>query len=368
MINKFRFVFTVFFALLLAGSFSVANAQQARKVAPPPPPNPLVELLPDSDVVVSVNTQKLINVALPQFLGAKSPTVTQLNTWISTFKTQTGIDLRQIQYAAVGIKYKQISATEMDFEPVILAGGKINALAIMALLKMGATGKYREIQSGGKTIFVLPLKDVAGESKEAKEVTVEPKENENKSPAAPAPPAEAKNTDKIFGGFKGELAIGALDDHTFAIGTVARVEEAFAGAAALNPELVSAVNVKPGALISFSGKMPADISKLLGLGTDEFAKMADSVRVVSGYLDLNGVNASLMVAAKTETPEQAASIEATITGLREIGKAIVGGTKGPEKAVFTRMINNALITRTGGQVQLKLSIPQADLNVLAKKL
>lgn len=366
MINKFRFVFAVFFTVLLAGSFSVANAQQAaRKAAAPPPPNPLVQLLPDSDVVVSVNTQKLINVALPQFLGAKSPTVTGLNTWISTFKTQTGIDLRQVQYAAVGIKFKQISATEMDFEPVILAGGKINALAIMALLKIGASGKYREIQSGGKTIFVLPLKDVMGESKEA---AGEPKENENKPPATPAPPAEVKNTDKIFGGFKGELAIGALDDHTFAIGTVARVEEAFAGAAALNPELVSAANVKPGALISFSGKMPPDVSKLLGLGTDEFAKMADSIRVVSGYLDMNGVNASLMVAAKTETPEQAASIEATITGLREIGKALIGGTKGPEKAVFTRMINNALITRTGGQVQLKLSVPQADLNVLAKKL
>jgi len=349
--NKFGSFFAFLVAAMILASFSAAHGQQARK--PLVAPNPLVSLLPASDGVVSFNAQKFLNVALPQLLGADSPKLAQINAHIDEIKNQTGIDLRQFERAAVGLKYKQISATEIDFEPVILASGKFNPGAMLALVKIAASGKYREETFGGKTFYVLQLKEMFPEDAQKK----------------PRSSSVEKMMDKMLKTFSGELAVGALNEKTLAIGSVARMQETFAGTSTLNPELKSLVNTKPGAILSFSGNVPSGLSKMFGMDNDEIAKMMDSVKLASGYLDISAAgNASLMVAAKTGTVEEAMSLEDTMTGLKELAKMLVGGAKGNEKLVYMRMIDNAKITRTVSQVQLNLLIPQSDLSILAKKL
>lgn len=348
--NKFLFTFFAIFTLLLTGT---ASAQQARKPLPPPA-NPLISSLPASDAVISFDAQKFFNTALPQLLGADSPQMAKVNAHIDLIKEKTGLDLRQFEQAAVGIKYKQISATEIDFEPLILTSGKFNAGAILALVKIAANGKYREEQIGGKTVYVLQLNELLAEAQQRQ----------------PKSSGLEKMIEKMLRTFSGELAVGALNDKTLAMGSLVRVQETFSGSAPLSAELRSMVNAKPGAVLSFAGNTPQGFSKMVGMDNDEIAKTIDSMKSIFGHLDMNAGNAWLMLAAKTYNDDQAQNLEETIVGFKMLGKALIGTVKATpkEREMYTRMVDNAKITRTGSQVQIDLSVPQSDLSILAKKL
>jgi hypothetical protein len=348
--NKFLFSF---FALLLLLSAGIANAQTARKPLVTPA-NPLIASLPASDAVVSFNGEKFFNVALPQLLGADSPQMAKINAHINLFKSKTGLDLRQFEQAAVGIKYKQISATEVDFEPLILTSGKFNAGAILALVKIAANGKYREEHVAGKSVYVLQLNDLLAEAQQAQ----------------PKSAGVEKFVEKMLRTFSGEFAVGALNDKTLAMGSLARVQETFSGTSPLGADLKLAANSKPGAVLSFAGNMPAGISKMFGLDNDEISKTIDSMKQLSGSLDMNDGNASLVLAAKTFSTEQAQTLEDTMSGLKMLGQAFIGTVKATpaEREMYGRIIDNAKITRAGTQVQIELLIPQSDLSILAKKL
>ena len=47
-----------------------------------------------------------------------------------------------------------------------------------------------------------------------------------------------------------------------------------------------------------------------------------------------------------------------------VGKALLGGSKGADKKVYSRMVENAKISRTGNEIMLNLQVPQTDINVL----
>lgn len=351
--NKSNSFFAFLLAALILGSFAAASAQQARKPALSPPQNTLIQSLPASDAVVSFDAQKFLNNALPQLLGADSSELARINAHLDQIKGQTGIDLRQFESAAAGLKYKQVAPNQIDIEPVILVRGKFNPGAILALVKIAVNGKYREEQIGGRTVYVLQLKEIFTES------------------AQKQPPSSVveKMMEKILRTFSGELAVGALNDKTLAIGSVARVQDTFSGASALSPELKAVANAKPGAILNFAANTPAGLSKIFGMDNDEFGKLIDSVKLLFGYVSISAAgNASLMVTAKTGTVEQATNLENTMNGLKEVGKMLIGGIKGNEKQIFLRMVDNARIGRTGSFVQLSLLIPQSDLSALTKKL
>jgi hypothetical protein len=353
MINKTRFNFAFIFAVLLAVFVNIAAAQTGKTAAQPA--NPLVQSLPASDAVISFNTQKFLNTALPQLLGADSSKLTQINAHIDQIKDKTGIDLRQFEQAAAGIKYKQISATEIDFEPVILANGKFNAGAVMALVRIAASGKFREEKVGDKTVYVLQVQEIMSEVAQGKTGSS----------------SIEKMMEKVLRTFSGELAVGALDNKTLVIGSAARVKETFAATTApLNAELKTSANAKPGTILSFAGNVPAGLSKMFGFDNDEFAKITDSIKVLSGYLDMNGTNASLMLAGKTNSVQEAMDLEDTANGLRSMGKALIGMLKASpmDREMYGRLIESAAISRTGNQVKLNLLITQGDLSILAKKL
>ena len=54
---------------------------------------------------------------------------------INEMENRTGIDLRKFDQVAVGVAFKQVSPKEMDYEPVAIASGDINAGALIAVAK-----------------------------------------------------------------------------------------------------------------------------------------------------------------------------------------------------------------------------------------
>ncbi len=62
--------------------------------------------------------------------------------------------------------------------------------------------------------------------------------------------------------------------------------------------------------------------------------------------------------------EQAQSLQETLEGLQMVGKALIGGSKGADKQVYVRMIENLRLTRNVNEVIFDLQVPQSDINIL----
>lgn len=349
MFNRSRFLVLAIISLFITSATINTLAQTVKPKAIPP--SALANSLPASDAVMVLNAKKFIDTALPEILGADSPKLAQINAQIAAVKEKTGIDLREFEQAAAGIKYKHISATEIDFEPVIVANGQFNAAAKIALVKIAVNGKYREEKVGEKTYFVLPVNDIFADiTKGQRGSSVE------------------KMMEKVLRTFSGEIAVAALNEKTLVVGSPARVSETLGATTSISAEMASFANAKPGAVVTFGGKTPAGLSKMFGLDNEEIAKMLDSVRTVSGHLDMTATGASLLLAAKTNSVGEATEIEGTMTGLKELGKVLVSTVKGEERDTYSRLIDAASITRVGNQVKINLLIPQSDLKILGKKL
>jgi len=341
-----------FFALLTCGALflnfvGVVSAQTKTTVQTSVQTNQLAALLPASDGVLTLDVQRLLNEAVPQILSSKQQTLAQMNAKIDELREKTGLDVRQFEQIAVGVAMKRISAQEVDLEPVILARGKYNANALIAVAKLAANGKYREEKFGSRTVYVFTGKGMI----------------------APNKPTTKnswfdKTIDRMINSLTKEIAVTSLDGGTLAFGSLARVRETFENKSPINTEVLSLVNRKPNAVLSFGAKLPNGLSGFVDLDNDELGKTLDSIRQMSGAVEIGDGNTAVSVTAKTLKAEQAQSLKETLDGLQMLGKAFLGGGKTEDKKVYGRMIDNARVAQSGSEVTLDLQVPQSDINIL----
>lgn len=347
------------FALLVACAFGINAASvafaQVKTMESERQAQTLAASLPASDVVVAVNTQRLFNEGLPQVLSNNQPMLKKILDEMDKIKSQTGVDLRQFEQFALGIASRNVSAKEFNFEPVMLVRGSYNPAAMISLAKVALGGKYREEKVGDKTVYIFtppPAK-------------VKPQGNtpqSNKSPAKNS--VFEKAMEKMFADLSREFAVGAFDGNTLAIGSTARLRETFQTRTRIDAEVLDLVNRKPNALINFGARLPNGMSGIVNLENDELGKNIDSIRQISGALDVADGNAMVSLMAKTLKPEQAQSLKDTLEGLQMIGKAFLGSAKGADKKVFGRIVENARVTNNGSEVMLDLQVPQSDIDIL----
>jgi hypothetical protein len=349
--NKKLFAFLSLFAFIFS-TFTVSFAQPKRlpKTVVKQPSNALATLLPASDGVINIDLKRLMNEALPQMFATNPEMMTEINGKITEVQDRTGIDLRQFEQVAVGIAFKQVSAKEVDFAPLILGRGKFNAGALLALAKMAAKGKYREEKIGDKTVYVFSAQEIMEQNKPAI----------NNSTLG-------KMVDKALKSLKNEIAVTTYDDNTLAIGSLARVRETFTAQTRVNPSLLAYLNRKPTAVMSFGANTPNGVSAFLNLDNDEIGKILGGVRVLYGSMDAVDGNMSVAVVAKSVDLQNAKDMEESINGLQMVGKGLLSGSKGKDKEVYSRMIDNAKISRKLTEVMLDLQVPQSDINILLGK-
>jgi hypothetical protein len=265
-------------------------------------------------------------------------------------KTETGLDLRQFEQIAVGVSGKKISATDMTFEPIILARGTFNSGSLLALAKVAAKGKYREEKISGKTAYIFSAKQAVAQ---AKSQTANSKGSMFETAI-----------DKMFRGFSDEVAVTAYDTNTLAIGSVVRVRETFAAKTRIGADVLDLVNRKPNSIMSFGIKLPTGLSQFVNLDNDEIGKNLEAIRQISGSVDTSGSLATVSLAAKTLETAQAKTLQETLEGLQMIGKVFIGSGKGADKKVYARMIDNAKISQSGNEVMLDLQVAQSDIDIL----
>lgn len=321
------------------------NAQTAARQT-----NKLAAQLPNSDGVVVMDMQRLTKEALPQFLAGKVQFLNEINTRIDDIKTQTGIDLRNFEQVAVGVTFKEIAPQKLDYEPIVLARGKINSGALLATAKLAASGKYREEKSGAKTIYVFAAKEIMQAHKPQ---TMTPKEEED--------------FNKTLARIPAEIAATAFDDSTLAIGSPARVRETLEAKPRVSPNLLTLVNRKPTSVLSFAANLPQNASRFFNLSMDELAKTIDTIQQASGTVDVVGANTVASIVTKTYRPEQAKDLEDTLAGLQMLGKGFLAMQQGSDKKIYAKMVESAKISRVASEVMLDVQVANSDLSVLLGK-
>ncbi len=336
--------------------------------------NDLAALLPASDGVLTIDMQRVLSDAVPQILSGKPQILTDINAKIDEIRDKAGLDLRQFEQVAVGVTTKQVSAKEFDLEPLVLARGKYNAGALIALAKLASKGKYREEKVGERSVYIFSGKSAA-ESKIAKyEITSiagqDASPDTAKTPTIEQDKSPKKDSwfDKAFermiDGLMKEVAVTSYDGNTLAFGSVARVRETIEAKTRVNADLLNLANRKPNAIVAFGANLPSGLSSYIDLDNDEFGMTLDSIRQVSGAMELINGDTAVSMAAKTAKADQAQKLQETLQGLQLIGKSLIGGSKGADKQVYSRMIENAKITRNQLEVALDLQVPQTDINIL----
>lgn len=307
----------------------------------------LVSLLPASDAVAVMDVKRFFGDALPRILASNQPILGEITAKLDEIQSKSGLDLRKFDQIAIGLKMNQVSAKEIDFDPVAIVRGDVSAGALVSVAKLASDGTYREEKVGERTIYIFTPKKVAA-----------------KTVAKAGNPGIAGAIERTMSVPSKELALTAYDSSTLVVGTPARVRETLAAKTFVAAEILSLLPVTVSPILSFAARTPTGMTNYLPLANDELGKNLNSIRYVAGSMDVAEGSASLHVMARTLKAEQAQGLLDTIQGLQLIGKAFLGGSKKPEQKIYARLIENARIARTGNDVTLDLSVPQSDIDAL----
>ena len=333
-------------AFLLSGiGFFSAEAKTASSTA-----HDLAMLLPESDGVITLDSERLITEALPQILSGNQPKLKQITVKIDELKSEIGLDLNDFKHVAIGLKSESVTEKEIDLEPVVLARGNIESKAMIALARVASNGKYTTEKANGKTIYIFSTEKLIEKNK--------PKANEN---------FFGKILNKMIKGLESELAVTDFDKNTLAIGTVKRVKEAISESPRVGGDVLALLKRKPNSIANMGAILPNGLSKFIALDNDELGNTIDSIRQLQGSMDVNDGNTMVALMAKTAEPTQAEDLEMTIAGFQLIGKSLLGRSDKPKNKVYARMVENLQIARDKNAVMLDLSVAQSDLNVIIGK-
>ena len=315
--------------------------------------NQLAALLPVSDGVLNINMQRFLSEALPQILSGNQTMLSDILGKIDQVKSQTGIDLRQFEQIAVGVTAKNTAAKKMDFEPIMLARGTFNAGALIAAAKIAASAKYREEKIGDKIVYIFSAKKNVPDNKASAGKT-----------SILIPGAGLVFSSDWLKSFSGELAVTSFDANTLAIGSMPRVREMLQTKTRVAADVLALVNRKPNAMISFGATLPNGMSGFVNLENDELGKNIDAIRQIAGAVDVSDGSANVSLMARTLKSEQAKGLQETLQGLQMFLPSILGGSKGADKKVYARILENLSIAQSGSDVTIEARIPKSDIDIL----
>ena len=370
--NLFTFLLIVSIFSLNLPNFALADnkkpqAKTATRDTQTLNPNDLIWSLPNSDAVVSMDTQKLLNEALPQILAGSPTRLADINQKIDEMKAKTGIDLRTFEKIVAGVNFIHTPKSKtVEIAPLVLARGSFNSGALLAAARLAANGKYQEVKYGNKTIYVISTANVGKNS--PKPTTTKDKDDSTEN--LPAKVA-TKTLGMSFDLIGNQIAVAAFDDKTLAIGDLARVKESLNGLSGknrLNNEIAQMVTKNPNAVMSFAGNLPPKMSAIIGVEEAELAKTLDTIRQMSGFLEMSDGNAIINVAARTQQNDQAQQLEETLNFLKMLGGNMLGQKKDDMSKIYTRAIDSAKISRVNNDVELTATVNSADVQKLAAKL
>lgn len=329
----------LFVALVIAISFLNASAQTQNATIIQPDQTSLATL-PDADLIIHINPQRIINDALPRIMPADK--YKDIRNMLEQAKQVTGIDASHIEYLVAAVRIDKpkgnVPFPMPDF--VFVMRGDFSAEGLIGMARMAASGKLREEKYGSRNINLLRIDEVAKEAE--------------KNPFLSA---------------FAEIAIATLDGNTIALGSPAYVKAAIdagEGRGRLNPAMMSYVTRDPDVLLSITGEPLAAFARAFGLldkHSDEKCDWATRFGQFDASLRLEGTAFKLRYTLYADNPETAGIIKNLLSAvLQQAGNAPISD-KTAQAA-----IKNLTITTEGNEVLVQTELSQEMVASLVQQL
>jgi hypothetical protein len=295
--------------------------------------------LPEADMLIYINPQRILNDALPKFLPPAD--LENMRKSFAEAKQQAGVDPTKVQYLVIAVRFRKPTA-DLNFQPpefMAVTGGDFNADSLMGLARLASQGKLRDESYGGKTMGLMTIEPIAKESE--------------KNPLL-----------KYFT----ELAVVPLNSNTFAAGTPGYVRaaiDASDGRGRISTEALNMLVRDPNALMSIAGSPWGSFAKSFGmLGTETTPRTprCDS-RIGDFYsaLTMDATNFMFRGVSNADNPDTARIFANLYTGLFQyMSKSI------PDPTAQT-LINGFSITAEGDEVLVRADFPQQMVLDLIKE-
>jgi hypothetical protein len=341
-IHALSVVLAIALAALIASSTSAQTSRNASAVAAAATTTQaasvLLPALPNSDVAMFVDVQKILNDALPRALAEDKAKLAQINSEIDSFKTRYGIDARSFDRVAVGMRFINRSPTVITTDMVALAQGRFNAPAMIAAARIAMKGKYKEAKHGGQTIYTFTINDRM----------------------------------KWLGLLSmkvSDVSIAALDANTLAIGDLNLVQaaiDAHGGRGRLSAELAQMATRNPNAILGFAANVPASVAQSVGIENEEIGKNIASIRQAYGSVGTTATGFDMLMVAHTEKPEQAQSLNDSFAALKQFSGFIIAQLPADKAKLAQGVIDNLKVTTVGSDLQIRLEVAQTDVASLVR--
>jgi len=286
--------------------------------------------LPDADILVYINPQRLLNEVVPKVMPEKD--VAEMRKAFEEVKTNFNIDPTKVEYIVLAVRFKKPSG-DLKFQPpeaLVVTSGDISAETLIGLAKMATQGAMRDETYGAKTVGLMKIDPIAKEAE--------------KNP--------------FLRGFS-EVGVVALNGNTFAAGTPAYLRSAIDaadGKGRISMETLNYLVRDSNALMSIAGRPLHSFAKSFGLfGTETTeraarceTKMGDFYAAVT--MDAN--NFMVRGAMNEDNPDTAKIVTNLFTGL--LGYA----TSELKDPVAQTMLKHIVIAAEGDDITLRADLEQ----------
>jgi hypothetical protein len=339
------------FLALTALLFVISLA--AQKASAAPAPSYILSSLPASDAVIYVDAQRLLTDSIPGALAGSPALLARVNAKIDQFKERMNIDLRSFDSVAIGVRFNAPAKSE-DFQMVVLTQGRFDANAVLdaALGAASREGVYpQERLFDGRTIYVLSRRKQ--QEAQPQETAINQERVEDGKPAA-----EVR-----------EMALAVVDANTFAFGNLQSVRAALdISSERVSDDLVQLATRTPGALVGFSGNVPAFLTERLAQDKETIARNFAAIRQVYGSITSTGSDVEATVTLRAETAAQASDTAKAVNALKLLASFDTKPSLAGDMRPITELIKSLTVTAEGNEVFLNLKLTQAQITSLARSL
>lgn len=300
----------------------------------------LLTKLPASDAVMYVDAERALTQVLPRLLVNNQAQLTQINGDIDRFRERTGIDARTFKRVAIGMRFVEVAANNVDVETVTVASGTFNPATMTAAARLASNGKYREEKHAGKTISLFTLSEQV----------------------------------KLLGVMNmraGEIAVAPLDATTLAIGQATGVRAAIDAAQGRNrvsADIIGLATQNANAFFGFGGNVPASFVQDLDFGNEEIKRGVASIRQVYGSVGTTAKGFQVLATARTAEAGAAQSLGSTIDALRQLAPLLTGSMRGDQGRLARAALDGLKIQTVNNEVKFSLEMSDGDVALLVPRI
>jgi len=295
--------------------------------------------LPEADLLIYVNPQRILNEAVPKFLPEKD--LEGMRKGFADMKKNAGVDPTQLEYLVIAVRFRKPTA-DLNFQApefMVVSSGDFGAEALMTLAHTVSQGKLRDESYGGKTMGLM---------------TIEPMVKE----------AEKNPFLKSFT----ELGVVALNGNTIATGTPGYLRaaiDAAGGKGRISTEALAFLVRDPNALLSMAGSPWGSFAKSFGMmGTETTPRTPRcETRIGDFYaaLTMDATNFSYRGVSNADNPDTARIFANLYSGLLQYAIKSI-----PDPTAQT-ILKGFAITAEGDEVLVRADFPQQMILDLIKQ-